>query len=74
MKPYAYSQRKSSNLHREEKEQAEETDRQKEKDRGSKAECIQSKACSEAAIQSVATSTQKETNEIGLHCCRRWRR
>jgi hypothetical protein len=38
----------------------------KGKDRSREAECMQSKACSDATIQSVATSTQKEEDGIGL--------
>jgi hypothetical protein len=34
-----------------------------------KAKAFSQKACSEAAIPSVATSTQKEKDGIGLHCC-----
>jgi hypothetical protein len=46
----------------------EERDRQKKKDRSRDAERMQLKACSDATIQSVATSTQKEEDGIGLHC------
>jgi hypothetical protein len=43
-------------------------------DRSRKPESIQSKACSEATIQSVATSTQEEKDGIGLDWCLRKRR